>query len=87
MRTQVLLKNGQIINTFPNASFSLLDRNAYDSESVDRLGTLEMYFDHKFIADYELEIQNDGIIYEVPLSELLSYDDFYDYVEKTYGRK
>jgi hypothetical protein len=87
MDVEILLNSGETRYTFPNASFSLLARNQEEENAPDVIGTLENYFDHQFLAAYELEIKNDGTIYEVPFKDLINYDDFYGYVEKKYGKK
>lgn len=86
MNVEILLNNGEKRFTFPNASFSLLSRNQDGEEAVDVLGTLKKHFDPALIDEYDIEITNDGTIYEAPLKDVLNKNNFFNYINREYGR-
>jgi hypothetical protein len=86
MNIEILLKSGEKRYTFPNASFSLLACNQDDENTPDVIGTLKKYYEHELIEQYDLEISNDGTIYEAPLKDVLNKYSFHNYINKEYGR-
>lgn len=86
MNVKVLLNNGETRYTFPNASFSLLARNQEEEVAPDVIGTLKQHFDPAFIDAYDIEIVNDGTIYEAPFEHVLNKSNFTRYIDKEYGR-
>jgi hypothetical protein len=86
MNVEILLNSGEKRYTFPNASFSLLARNQDEENTPDVIGTLKKYFDPELISEYELEIENDGTIYEAPLKEVLNTNNFLNHINREYGR-
>jgi hypothetical protein len=86
MTIEILLNSGEKRFTFPNASFSLLASNQDDENTPDVIRTLKKYHNPSLVDEYELEIENDGTIYEAPLKDVLNPISFKTYIKKEYGR-
>lgn len=78
---KIILEDGRTRYTFPNASFALLDDGKDEADTVDRIATLSLYHDPAFVAKYELEILNDGAIYDAELKDLFNSPRFYDHMK------